>query len=812
MTQVKSMLRKVLLPLGIVMCTVTALLVYYYAVNTMVLRDNHEQVHEVLQQSSQSVRRSVGSVFQTLEVAAHALELFAHIPDFSLGDEGQGQRGNPARRTGQAEQAEQEAQAARLQSAMRLLRGVVLQSKFKRMGIVTPGGQTFTTDGAVLYLGDRDYVKKAFMGLTTLSGVLEDRIVDAQSREGGQALPRINVYAAPVWQGYNVAAVIFATCDTNYLGTMLSTTLFGGQNFSYIIRSDGTLVAARREAAFGSFDNVLNAIGTGLDVQSRRAVDADLRDSRSGALQFSLDGETHYASYEPTGVDGLYVLAVAPHRVLAEETSRRMRLTTALILTLLALSLAMLWYIWRVNRQAEREALRAREEAAASRAKSAFLSSMSHEIRTPLNAVLGFIHLLGTSSLGQKQHEYVRKAKVAADTLLNIINDILDFSKIEAGRMELERHPFALGDVLDAVNSLVNESAKAKGLMLQVEIDPAIPPVLLGDTTRLTQVLLNLVSNAVKFTAHGQVTVKAHCAPLPGGDAPGTLTLAFRVCDTGMGLTPEQTARLFQPFTQGDTSTTRRFGGTGLGLAISRQLVQLMGGDIQVLSQPGQGSEFFFCIPLGISGESAPDPDEKHPLSGMPKDRPQSSLPGTPTDSPLSREQDSMVCCSWPGRWVLVVEDNEINQEIINEVLGGLGLRVDVAENGLAALRCAEARRYDLIFMDMQMPEMDGLEATRRLRQRGRAADDRRPRQGLKNPVPCPVTPFSARWLQHVPIVALTANATQEDRQRCLDAGMNDYLSKPMDFLAVRRCLAHWLGTGTGTKDSDGQPCSLDPS
>lgn len=710
--------KKIILPLGIVLGMGLALAVYYYAVDDMVEESSQSYVHDVLKQSSQGVRRSVTDAFHTLETAALAME---------------------------------ELDPTSSDKALAFLNGVVKISDCKRMGVIYPDGNALTTEGKKAYLGDRIYVKMAFDGLTTISDVLGDRF-------DSSADARINVYATPVWRGSEIVAVLFATYNNKYLGDMLSSNIFGGQGFSYLLRGDGSLVAAQRSAAFSKFANILQAIDEGLAPHALKEMRDNFKLNVSGKVRFILDDEAYYASYEPVGVDNLYVMAAVPQKTLDAETSKRMSMTSVLMLVLLALALILLWHIWQVNRQMERETLRAYEEAAASKAKSIFLSTMSHEIRTPLNAVTGFLHLLGKTSLSEPQREYLRKTNVAADALLRIINDILDFSKIEAGKMELEKAPFSLQALLNVVLSIMTEPAERKGIKLSLNIAGDIPPVLVGDSVRLTQVLLNLMNNAVKFTATGEVSLAVRRAmaeqtpPASAAQSSGkgteSVTLAFSVKDTGIGLSPEEAAKLFRPFAQADTSTTRRFGGTGLGLAICRQLVQLMGGEIGVRSVPGQGSDFYFTAKLGV-GESL---------------------------EYLSFEDEEglgAMAARWADKQILLVEDNEINQEIINEVLRGFGLQVDLANNGQEALDKVAHKQYDLVFMDMQMPIMDGLEASRRLRKM--SAD-----KGMQ-------------WLATVPIVALTANAMLEDKQHCMEAGMNDYLSKPIDFKAIRRCLMQWL-------------------
>lgn len=395
------------------------------------------------------------------------------------------------------------------------------------------------------------------------------------------------------------------------------------------------------------------------------------------------------------------------------------------------------------------------EAQAASQAKTIFLSTVSHEIRTPMNAILGFIHVFDRSNLTASQKTHLEKIQLSSRTLLNIINDVLDISKIEAGKLELENTPFHVASMLDTVCSIVDLAASSKGLSLMVHVAPDVPEIVEGDTTRLSQILLNLMNNAVKFTSYGSVALDVALENAPQQDR--SVGLAFSIRDTGIGLSAEQCARLFTPFMQADASVTRRYGGTGLGLAISKQLVELMGGSIAVSSAPDEGSTFRFTVSLKLPQDAD-------------KTLPQNVQPNTvATDA---RQQQTALQALRDKR-VLVVEDNEINQEIIRLLLEEYRLIVDVADHGQTALRMAIMQHYDCILMDVQMPVMDGLEATRRLRAMGDDED--------------------TRWLQHVPIIALTANAMREDHQRYLQAGMDDLISKPIEPQVLRTRLLHWL-------------------
>ncbi len=376
----------------------------------------------------------------------------------------------------------------------------------------------------------------------------------------------------------------------------------------------------------------------------------------------------------------------------------------------------------------------------ATRVKSQFLATMSHEIRTPMNAIVGFTYLLEKEDLNSVQRGYLEKIRLSGNGLLRIINDILDFSKIEAGKLTMESIPFSIFAVMDGVRSIMSFNAKEKGLETSFICDPSIPVCLKGDSSRVTQILLNLVSNALKFTSNGFVHVYAD---LSRTYTDGTVSILFRVQDTGIGIPEEHLSRLFTAFTQADASVSRRFGGTGLGLAISKNLANLMGGDLWAESEEGKGSTFFFTMraevcPAEMLGEGSPSMQER------------------------SREEYAEAKANLAGKHILVVEDNEINREIAESLLDGLGLVIDMAENGEEAVRMVQETPYDLVFMDMQMPVMDGLTATRHIR-------------ALPANANTTFIPYT-----NLPIIAMTANAMEDDKKLCLEAGMDGHVGKPL--------------------------------
>ncbi|MDI5934457.1 ATP-binding protein [Halomonas kalidii] len=463
------------------------------------------------------------------------------------------------------------------------------------------------------------------------------------------------------------------------------------------------------------------------------------------------------------------IIAINGH--LADTSTRereQLRTLYALLLALiLAMSIAALLVVIFLFREARDNAAArrtlealsreleatARSAESASQAKSEFLATVSHEIRTPLNGVIGMSDLLLDQPLEARARHYAATIHDSAGLLLELINDLLDFSKIEAGRLELEARPLELAELADGVVALFTHRAEARGVQLVSRLDPELPARVISDPGRLRQVLLNLLSNAVKFTSDGEIRLEVSACE--------TDRIRFEVIDSGCGIEPAQLARLFEPFQQGDASTARHFGGTGLGLAICRRLVEAMGGQIGVESEPGTGSRFWFTLPLVAA------PVEPLRVVG------EASAP-----RPMHLDEARL----------LVVEDNPVNQQVAVAMLERLGCRVSVVERGADALERVARERFDLIFMDVQMPDMDGLEVTRRLRKRG-------------------------GWSAEVPIVAMTAGGPGGEQARCLAAGMSGYLTKPLfqDALVaiLHRHLKH-VGTTSVRPQGASEPVSAD--
>jgi len=450
-----------------------------------------------------------------------------------------------------------------------------------------------------------------------------------------------------------------------------------------------------------------------------------------------------------------------------ELGTRGAREACAIVVFLILTALALTYQRWIEEENADLAGARVQAAEAASQAKSRFVARMSHELRTPLNGVLGAIELLLHSELSKSQRRLGDILHLSAQSLMDLVNDVLDFSRIEAGRLELETVPLHPRQLTEQVAALMTPQAERKGLALSCRIHPDVPELLHGDPTRLRQILINLIGNAIKFTEEGVVRLRLE----PGEEADGWQGLCFEVSDSGVGIAPDVGARIFDAFAQAEGSTTRLHGGTGLGLAISRELARLMGGDLEYESEPDVGTTFRLTTRLAVAPAESDDDavgDKAGRVSSI--DQPVGNVPDPALDDTAAPDPAGAPFRAAPPH-VLLVDDNAVNLEVARAMLRLVGCEVDVARDGRQALALLTSRRYDAALMDCMMPVMDGLAATAALRAlEAKGGSERR-----------------------TVVIALTASATKEDRDRCLAAGMDDYLSKPFRKDRLEETLRRWI-------------------
>ncbi|MGL6193537.1 MAG: ATP-binding protein [Thermoguttaceae bacterium] len=633
-------------------------------------------------------------------------------------------------------------------------------------------GTAFFTGGNELDISGRKYFRLAIQGKTNISDKIVSRldgldmfIISVPVKFKGEIIGTVQKFYTP--------EDIYAICNLS---------LFSEQGKMYVINSQGyTLITSQKQNYDSESDNYFRMLYRN-DQKAAKQLENDIQNNKSGFIETTeSDGQT-FSAYTP--IDNIYdwyLISSISTDAVARNANKVISLfyvVLCILVIIFALIMGYMSYIQKKRGTLVKEQLElchARDVAEKSaHAKSEFLANMSHEIRTPMNAILGLTYLCLQTELDEQQRDYLEKSQDATSKLLRIIDDILDFSKIEAGKLSIEEIPFRLSDSVAEIVDILKLKAEQKGIILRTEIDASITNDLIGDPLRLRQVLLNLTSNAIKFTENGEVVIRVNYEK--DEQRPNDVTLSFYVQDSGIGMSQEQVRKLFAAFAQADSSTTRKYGGTGLGLVISQNLVELMGGKISVTSEPGKGTCFHFTLRFRkdlshLHGKRFPS----HSFcDALVKDFADGNVPDMPEVNVPHHEIR--------GARVLLAEDNKINQIVATGMLKMHGIVPIIANDGFEAVELVKNNDFDIVFMDVQMPNMDGLEATKAIRKLDKPGIDK------------------------LPIIAMTAHAMDSDYQKSFEVGMNDHLTKPIDPEKLRITLETWVDTASFSDTVDKKP------